>query len=338
MRCRTRRSGFTLIELLVVIAIIAVLVGLLLPALGGARKEARALKCATNLRSVSLGVNVYLAERRYFPPSYVYGLDRDGADWRVEDQLETNPVPANGYIHWSHALFAVSDAIPEEAFKCPEVLNGGAPATNPGPDSNDWEPGQVNDNGGGQGAATPEDRQAKRMAYTGNAAIFPRNKFTQGSIRKNQLITDAVIFDPSRTILATEFAEVDSWASIRNSGNVSKSHRPVTPFVGRSAGADVYNEPTNGSQPRFQYPPESSILRLEQMGAHLIEDGNSSLNAIGRHHPGAKDVAYGGTANFAYVDGHVERSTILETIRQRRWGDRFYTITGRNNGVYDPDN
>jgi prepilin-type N-terminal cleavage/methylation domain-containing protein len=56
----SRQSGFTLIELLVVISIIAMLVGLLMPALGAARKSARQVKCLANLRGIGQGVEVYM--------------------------------------------------------------------------------------------------------------------------------------------------------------------------------------------------------------------------------------------------------------------------------------
>lgn len=53
------RRGFTLIELMVVIAVIALLIGILLPALGQAREEGRSAVCAANLRSMGLAWQLY---------------------------------------------------------------------------------------------------------------------------------------------------------------------------------------------------------------------------------------------------------------------------------------
>jgi len=273
-------------------------------------------------------MNYYLNDSDYFPPSYVYPYNASGS-WDMGNQDPSHPF---GYAHWSWFLFE-DGQVDDEVFQCPAYPRGGAPRTNPGADAVNWENGQVDQNGQ-TNSNSIEDKQATRMAYTANAAIIPRNKFTQeasGGPRVNRLVKFNKVKNPSGVILATEFNKNWKALGIGSSDSVlSKSHRPICAFSHVSTGyaGDAYYKAVTAG---FVYGDRNAedyglkpLSEVEQC-MDLIDGGaGHPINAVGRHHPGGDE--YGGTANFLYCDTHVERKTIFQTMEHGEWGDRFYSL------------
>jgi prepilin-type N-terminal cleavage/methylation domain-containing protein/prepilin-type processing-associated H-X9-DG protein len=343
MKGSGKRRGFTLVELLVVIGIIALLVGILLPALNSAREQAKQVKCAANLRSVGQGINIYLAgNRQTYPASYIY------AGMVLTPSTETPDQAVNGYLHWSSFLYNTraggggkgiyynSDGW--EAFQCPDIDRGGLPPTNTFP-ANRGD-GQVNDQGD-----SVVDFQAPRCAFTLNEALCPRNKFVkgfQGAISTYHYVNAGAVKNASRTILASEWPA--DWHIVTDMGRgsggvVCKSHRPIHGFVSLGGQLDMELVPGKDS---FGSRPEIRRVHVEDLtGDPQAGNTNTRLDWVGRNHGHTKKTVdstgwNSGTSNFLYADGHVETKSIRDTVPHAgvvqggnfEWGDRFYSWEG----------
>ena len=100
-----KQKGFTLVELLVVVAIIALLVSLLLPALGSAREIARRAMCANNMKNILTGSQLYAAGFAGWLPPYFERLSNPASPLPVDDELnyfEMGPVAATLAYHYGY--------------------------------------------------------------------------------------------------------------------------------------------------------------------------------------------------------------------------------------------
>ena len=115
MKCRACHRAFTLTELLVVFATLALLLGVLLPALANTRTAGRTALCTSNLRQMALAAQRYALEYQFFPPALRYENDDGVIRFVAWDWVTTS----NDEVLSPGALWSFTDD-PDSVQQCPE--------------------------------------------------------------------------------------------------------------------------------------------------------------------------------------------------------------------------
>ena len=111
------RRAFTLIELLVVIAVIAVLISLMLPAMGRARENARGTVCTSNVRQLSLAMVMYAGDFKVIPGTYYQGVRN--LDWAGRVNQAYLSAPGNYRHPFETSVLAPYLSTVDRIMECP---------------------------------------------------------------------------------------------------------------------------------------------------------------------------------------------------------------------------
>ncbi|HAI11398.1 MAG TPA: hypothetical protein DCM28_06805 [Phycisphaerales bacterium] len=118
------RHAFTLIELLVVISIISLLIAVLLPALGAARKSAQDVKCKSNQKGLALAIFAYSLDDREYVIPYYAGAGSTALAYGTPKYWYTNLLIGANYLpetEWRYASKAWGD-IRTGVWQCPRAM------------------------------------------------------------------------------------------------------------------------------------------------------------------------------------------------------------------------
>lgn len=272
-----RGLGFTLVELLVVIGIIAILIGILLPSLNQARKQAQLTACLANLRSIGQGVNIYAVNNKgSLPRHFREGVwaSYDGPHWTLivtDDSLGSSGLGllyTSGTLKSAKAFFCPTYPIP--AYSPDVQLKGDA-----------WPVGDPNSTIGDQNYRTSYHWNA-HWKRTSISSATPRTAYKKLKEvpRTKFLAYDVANFSQN---VSHSFRGVITWNALYSDGSaVSVKSKVLTDEMKKREKATTVTMDQWGDTPyvNTHFDDYRDILETEAQGRNPMKDRPNAIPAI----------------------------------------------------------